>query len=66
MSIRKTNSFEVEWDAKKIRQGEKKSLTTMTLVYDDEPFSFEIPFKAVADNARNAAIGSLHINVVSP
>lgn len=62
MSIRKTNSFDVDWEAKKIRQGETKSLSEMVLVYDDKPFSFEIPFEMVADNLPNAVTGALHVH----
>jgi len=63
MSIEKTNSFKVEWDSKKIRQGETKSLIPMLVVYDSDPFSFEIPFELVADNLTSAMTGSLHVRI---
>ena len=61
MSIKKTNSFEVEWDSKKIRQSETKKLVPMILAYQDDPFSFEVTFEATADNITNKIKGSVHV-----
>lgn len=62
ISITKTNSFDVEWDAKKIRQRETKVLSKMVLIYAADPFSFTIPFELVADNLADCVNGSLHVH----
>ena len=63
LSIRETNSYEVAWQIPKLRQEFVSSIDPIVLLYDDEPFSFSIDYRMVADNLPESVSGKLHVIV---
>jgi hypothetical protein len=63
LSIRQTNSFEVEWHVPKLQQDRVSKVDTIFVLFDSKPFSFQIDYKIVADNLPRKATGNLHVVV---
>ncbi len=60
VSIRHTNSYDVELEKDKIQQSQQFEFEPMALVFDKEPFSFEVTFDIRADNLHGTRSGKLH------
>jgi len=63
LSIRQTNSFEVEWHVPKLQQDRVSKLDPIFVVFDAKPFSFQIDYKIVADNLSQKTIDKLLVVV---
>ena len=63
ISIKKTNSYHVEWEHEKLRQDTFEPLHELIALFESEPQSFEITYEIRADNLRAVAQGSLHVVV---
>lgn len=61
MSIKKTHSYEVEWEHAKLRQNTSEALDELTAVFESKISSFKITFELRADNLRKVVKGNLHV-----
>jgi len=61
LSIRKTNSYDVEWEHGKVRQNTSVPLDGMSAMFDSEIHSFEVTYEIRADNLREVTRGSVHV-----
>jgi hypothetical protein len=61
MSIRKTKSYDVDWEHEKLRQKTSEPLDDLAIIFDSEMRSFEITFALRADNLKAVTRGSLHV-----
>jgi hypothetical protein len=63
ISIKKTNSYDVEWEHEKLRQDTFEPLDELIALFESELHSFEITYEIRADNLRAIAQGGLHVVV---
>lgn len=63
LSIEETNSYDVEWTVDKLRQGDRRTVGPMFVVFNEKPFSFAITYEIVADNLPDIARGELKVVV---
>jgi hypothetical protein len=61
ISIRKTNSYDVEWEHEKLRQNMSEPLDELVAVFESEVRSFAIDYEIRADNLRSVAKDTLHV-----
>lgn len=61
LSIEETNSYDVKFEVKKIRQGFSDTITPLMLVFEEQPFSFFIDYTIICDGMPKAKSGKLHI-----
>jgi hypothetical protein len=59
LSIRKTNSYDVEFAQPKLKHGQEAVLGQFALTFDKAPFSFQAEYSAMADNLPETIEGNL-------
>ncbi len=62
ISVRKTNSYEVEFNYERIRQGESVEVECLVATFEVNSKSFQIEYRLVCDNCSD--IGNGHLSIV--
>ena len=61
ISIKKTNSYDVEWVTEKLRQRSSEPLDELAAIMEPECGSFHIGYEVRADNLADVVTGQLHV-----
>ncbi len=59
ISIRRTNSYDLNYRLKKLQQHETKTISSMALTFDLNPFPFQAEYRITADNLLDPFLGTL-------